>query len=337
LKSTIKDVAQKAGVSVTSVSQVLNDRNIRISEEKRKCIYDAVKELDYNPNIFASNLKYKRNRTIGLIVPDITNLYFMEIAKGIINESQRLELDVLISDSNNTYSNDIKNLKKLKNNGVDGIIIALSGGTDLEVKQVIHKIIERDKIPVVLLDRDNVEYNCHTVMINHFYGGYLATKHLLDLGHKKIGCITGPNELQSSCDRFRGYQKAYEEVKIDVKPMWIAHGDYQIESGYEHCKLLIEQGVTAIFACNDMMAYGVYKYLREKNIKVPDQMSIVGFDDVFYSTILDVPLTTISQPILNLGEKAVRILVDNFNSKFNEKTSIVFEPYLTLRSSTTLI
>lgn len=337
MKITIKDVAKKAGVSVTSVSQVLNNKDIRISEEKRKQILDAVTELNYTPNPFASKLKSKKSNTIGLIVPDITNLYFMEIAKGIVSKSKEFKLDVIISDSDNKSSNDIGNLEKLRKNGVDGIIIAVSQGQNKKLNKLIHKIIEKDKIPIVLLDRDNIEYNCHAVMVNNFLGGYIATKHLIELGHRKIGCITGPLELQTSYDRYRGYKSALEESNITLDQSYVTHGDFKIESGYESTKKLLEKDITAIFACNDMMAYGVYKRLKEVNIKVPDNISVIGFDNVFFSEIVDVPLTTIGQPILNLGEKAVQILVDNFNSNYNEKISSVFEPYLVTRSSTTRV
>lgn len=337
MKITIKDVAKKAGVSVTSVSQVLNNKDIRISEEKRKQILDAVTELNYTPNPFASKLKSKKSNTIGLVVPDITNLYFMEIAKGIVSKSKEFKLDVIISDSDNKSSNDIGNLEKLRKNGVDGIIIAVSQGQNKKLNKLIHKIIEKDKIPIVLLDRDNIEYNCHAVMVNNFLGGYIATKHLIELGHRKIGCITGPLELQTSYDRYRGYKSALEESNIILDQSYVTHGDFKIESGYENTKKLLERDITAIFACNDMMAYGVYKRLKEVNIKVPDNISVIGFDNVFFSEIVDVPLTTIGQPILNLGEKAVQILVDNFNSNYNEKISSVFEPYLVTRSSTTRV
>lgn len=332
MKVTIKDVAKHAGVSVTSVSQVLNGREIRISQEKRERIYAAAKELNYISNPLAREVKYKENRMIGLIVPDITNLYFSEIAKVIIKESKKFGMDVLIADSDNNAENDISSLEGFRKKRVEGIIIALSENGIAETRHVIQRIMVRDRIPVVLLDRNNRDYNCHAVMVNHFMGGYLATQYLISLGHTKIGCITGPMDIETSCERFEGYQRACEEVGIPIRSEQIAYGDYQIESGYSNCRQLVEQKVTAIFACNDMMAYGVYNYLKEQNIQVPEEISIVGFDDVLFSRLVGVPLTTVHQPIEEIGIRAVHMLLEGARAR--EKKSSVFEPSLVLRATT---
>lgn len=334
MKVTLKDVALKADVSITSVSQVLNGRDIRITEEKRKLIKDVAKELKYSANPYHDEDIEISDKTIGLIIPDISNLYFSEMSKGIIQEAKRSKIDVIIADSDNDFKNDLASIENLRRKGVKGIIIAFSDDKVSSLNHIINKVKVRDGIPIVLLDRSNTEFDCHSVMVNHYFGGYLATQHLAALGHKRIGCITGPLEVETARQRFLGYKRACEEAGLKIDDKIIAYGDYQIESGYENCKQLIQNNATAIFACNDMMAYGAFNYLREVDIKVPDQVSLVGFDDVFFSRIMEVPLTTISQPIAAIGKRAVHMLMDTLDFGENEKKSSVFDVQLVIRKTT---
>lgn len=329
---TIRDVAKQAGVSATSVSQVLNGREIRISREKRERIYQAARELNYSLDAPSEKNRASRNRMVGLIVPDIRNPYFSEMAKVIIRELKKYGRDVLIADSDNESENDIGNLESFRKKRVEGIILAPSEGESSGIKQGIQRIMERDRIPVVLLDRNNAEYNCHTVMVNHFMGGYLATRYLISLGHRKIGCITGPMNLETAYDRFCGYRSACEEAGIAVNKKLVVHGNYQMESGYKNCASLLEQDVTAIFACNDLMAYGVYNYLNEQKIKIPEEISLIGFDDISFSRLIGMPLTTVHQPVEDIGMRAIQMLLEG--TRMREKKSSVFEPYLILRSTT---
>ena len=331
MKVTIREIAKQAGVSPTSVSQVLNGKEIRITEEKKNKIYQVARELHYVSDGQAEE-KQKKNRLIGLVVPDIVNPYFSQMAKVIITELEKTGRTVLITDSDNRMEQDISNLKELRKKRVEGIIFAPSGESAGEIEKLIYKIMEKDRIPLVLLDRDNAEYNCHSVMVDHFRGGYLATEHLISQGHRKIGCITGPMYLETAVQRFQGYKNACRDAGILEDEQVIACGDYQIRSGYENCPRLLESGVTAIFACNDMMAYGAYNYLKEQKIGVPEEISLIGFDDIFFSEIMGVELTTIRQPIEDIGTRAVQMLLEDRNER--EKKRSVFQPYLVCRSTT---
>lgn len=334
MKVTIKDVSQKAGVSITSVSQVLNGKDIRISEEKRQLILKVAEELNYSPNPFASKLKTNRSGMIGVIIPDISNPYFVEVAKGIIGKAREHNIDVLISDSNNKVENDIVNFEKLKNTGADGIILSSSGANNAELSELIHYASYNEKYPVVLLDRDNIDYNCNTVLIDNFNGGYLAGKHLIELGHEKIACILGPKDLNSTKNRLKGFEKALEDFGLTQDESLLAFGDYSLQSGYEASKYLDGKDFTAIFAFNDVMAFGTMKYYKERKVRIPEDLSIIGFDNISFAEYLDHSLTTVGQPIQKLGEKALELLMNAMESDDDAKTGIVLEPKLIQRSST---
>lgn len=335
MKVTIKDVSQKAGVSITSVSQVLNGKDIRISEEKRQLILKTAEELNYSPNPFASKLKTNRSGMIGVIIPDISNPYFVEVAKGIIRKAREHNVDVLISDSNNKVENDIVNFEKLKSTGADGIILSSSGANNAELSEVIHYASYNEKYPVVLMDRDNIDYNCNSVLIDNFNGGYLAGKHLIELGHEKIACILGPQDLNSTKNRLKGFMKAMEDFGLEQDPELLASGDYSLQSGYEASKYLYGKDFTAIFAFNDVMAFGTMKFYKEKNVQIPEELSIIGFDNIAFAEYLEHSLTTVGQPIQKLGEKAFELLLNAMESDEDEKVGIVLEPQLVIRTSTT--
>lgn len=329
MKIRLKDVANKAGVSVTTVSLVLNDKPINISEQTRKLILRSARELGYP--------KHQKVKNIGLLVPDLSNMYFSELTKGISIAAQEEGYNLIIFDSNNMWERDVNNLLTLQQTDVEGIIISFSAGSDMsnKARQILKQMLEDDKIPVVLIDRNDPAYNCHSVCINHFQGAYLATKHLIELGHKRIGCISGGAHLSVSQERLRGYITAFEEYGLKYDDSWIVHGEFSLNSGYALTKNLLDQNVTAIFAQNDMIAFGVYNYLREIGKKIPHDISLVGFDDVPFASMLDTPLTTISQVTQDLGKRAIEILLTRRNISDNsDRVHIILQPELVVRKST---
>ena len=325
----LKDVAKKAGVSITTASMVLNNKNVSVSENTRKQILQAARELGY--------IRRERVNSIALMVPDLANLYYTELTRSISLCAQELGYNLIIFDSNNNPNREYNNLQALRQSHMEGIIMGISStGDDLShLAPVVRAIQHESQTPVVLLDRSCAPFNCHTICINNFKGGYLASEHLLDLGHEKIGCITGPIAFSECQDRTNGFRQALLERNKPFSDRWVVNGEFTMDSGYSKARLLVEQGVTAIFAQNDMIAFGVYQYLISHGYKIPRDISVVGFDNISFISIMDVPLTTVAQPIHEMGKRAFDILLNTpFNSDSADRVMLSLQPELGVRSST---
>ena len=306
--TTVKDVARECGVSVTAVSLVLNDRASNISQKTKEKILEKAKELDYHPDATARSLATKKTNTIGVIIPDISNAFFAETVRNIQIELNEYGYDMFLCNSEEKFSNDIKYIKLFNSRNVDGLIITMSAetmgnGNQLEIKNLLDKC----QIPYVLFDRfyDGDESR---VYVDNLKSGYDVAKYLIECGHREIGVITGPLHLNSSRDRLEGVKKALAENLIVLEEDNIINGKYDIESGKEGAKQLLDR-VTAIFAFNDLQAYGVIETARKMNVSIPNDVSLVGFDDIFYSTVLDTRLTTVRQPILEMSKKLCSTLM----------------------------
>ena len=325
----LKDVANKAGVSITTASMVLNNKMVSVSENTRKQILQAARELGY--------MRRERVNSIALMVPDLTNLYYTELTRSISLCAQKRGYNLLIFDSNNNPKREYDNLQALRQSNIEGVIMGISStGDDLSrLIPVVRAIQDGSQTPIVLLDRSCAPFNCHTICINNFKGGYLASSHLLDLGHEKIGCITGPIAFSECQDRTNGFRQAFQERNKTFSESWLVNGGFTTDSGYNNVRPLIDQGVTAIFAQNDMIAFGVYQYLISHGYKIPRDISVVGFDNISFISIMDVPLTTVAQPIHEMGKRAFDILLNTpFNSDSADRVMLSLQPELVVRSST---
>ena len=331
---TIKDIATKTGLSIATVSLVLINKACRISAETRQRVLDVAAELNYRPNRLAVSLITKKTKTIGLVVPDISNMFFAELCKGAEQEAQRRGYNIILCCTNDNPDKDLEYANVLLDRNVDALVLAMAGNAAGNKAADCIKQSKDVGKPVVLLDRTFPEVETISVRIDHELGAYLATKHLLELGHVKIGCITGPAGLGTSQERFFGYLKALQEYGIPLDSGIVRAGDYHISSGYDLAKDLIDAGVSAIFACNDMMAYGVYKRAQEMQVPIPSRLSVVGFDNNFFSEIIDVPLTTIHQPVIELGTSAVETAIRLIKNPQAQTGDLVFKPELIVRSST---
>lgn len=332
---TIKDIATKTNLSITTVSLVLNNKASNIPQRTKDLVLEAAKELNYRPNQAAVALVTKRTKTLGLIVPDIRNNFFSTLAKGIEDECRNNDWTVILCNSNDMHDRDLEYIKILASKGVDGILYCMSSDTNEEKFKEKYDLLEKLKIKFIALDRSFDLPNIITANLNHLKGGYLATKHLLDLGHNRIACVTGPKYLKDSDDRLRGYKMALTEYEIPYDASIIVEGDYQMEGGLSAVDKLIEKDFTAVFAFNDMMAYGVFKGLKSYGLHVPKDISVVGYDDIYLSEILEVPLTTVHQPIELMGKTATNYLINLIESEEEYCEIPTFSPSLVIRNSTT--
>lgn len=334
MRTTIKDIARETGFSVSTVSLALGEKKHRLAEETVRKIKNAARELHYSPNQMAVGLITQKTWTMGLIVPDICNPFFAGIAKGAEEKCEEHHYNLILCNTNDNPEKDLKYMNVLLARGVDGVIFAMSADVRGDKAAECFRQVEQAQTPVILVDRALDEFPARGILINHELGGYLATRHLLDLGHRKIGCITGPMSLQSAKQRFFGYIRALQEFSVNFDPALVCEGDYHTASGYTLSQKLVERGVTAIFACNDMMAYGVFRRLNEVGISIPQSMSVVGFDDDDVSEIIQFPLTTVHQPVYEIGKTAAERLIRRIDAPDSVQEDIVFDPKLIIRKST---
>lgn len=336
-RATIKDVAKLSGYSITTVSMVVNNKNVSIPESTRKKIWSAVAALKYRPNQLAVGMITKKTKVLGLIIPDNNNLFFADLSKAIEMEAHKKGYSLLYGNTSNDPKRDQEYLKVFSDRRVDGIIFAKSSADcDHSEDQRTVEMVRECDIPLVTVDRQLPASGASSVMLNHFLGGYLATRHLIDLCHTRIGCYTGPLDLVNSNERLSGYRLALEEVNLPYDENLIYEGTYQMGTEEDAMYYFLNQRVSAVFAFNDLMAFGLYQVMKKSGLSIPKDLSIVGFDDVFVSEIIHPALTTIRQPIKRMAGCVVDILLQQIEDPKTvaEQQNYVFEPKLVLRDST---
>jgi len=326
---TIKDIAKKAGVSITTVSRVLNQKEEGMSPQTREKVLKVMKEVDFQPNQFARGLVTKRSKTFGLIVPNISNPYFPELCRGVEDEANEGEYSLIICNSDDQTDKEKRYLRLLEEQQVDGIIFSAKDHLDESDEEQL----ARAKIPFVLIDRGKEEKKHVGVFLDNEKGGYLAGKHLIELGHRSIACITGPKSITLANERLQGFKRAVNEAGVELLPSQIIEANFQMEMAYHKSKeILNKREVTAIFASNDMMACGVYQMAHELGLRIPIDLSIIGFDDIPLISALIPKLTTIQQDTYEMGREAVRVLFRKLENM--ETKSVIFSPKLVVRDST---
>ncbi len=308
---TMRDVAELAGVSVTTVSHVVN-KTRPVSDELCRRVISAMSELGYQPNALARSLRRKKTHTLGMIIPDSANPFFAEVARGIEDTSFEQGYSVILCNSDGHLAEELLYINVLVEKQVDGILFVAAGASTEHIYA-----LQSRQMPVVVVDRDVPDVAVDSVLVDNARGGWLATQHLIDLGHRRIGCITGASDLTPSADRITGYRQALIENSIPVAETLIVKGDFQYESGYQAAQrlLALDDPPTAIFACNDLMAVGAISLTVELGRQVPADLSIVGFDDVRLASFTNPPLTTIAQPKYEMGVLGATMLLERLRNR----------------------
>ena len=309
---TIKDIAKKAGVSPTTVSRVLNNKP-DVSDETKKRIQQVIDELNYNPNGIARGLVLDKTHTLGLVIPDISNPFFPEVAKGIEDKAKEAGYSVIFCNTDNHTQGEKEAIELMKSKQVDGMIVSLA--INDQNKEELDELAAQD-FPVVQIDRKIPESGFPAVVIDNQAAAYKATKYLIDLGHQKIAHISGDLEVKPAQDRLAGFKSALQEAGLSCKEELIREGDYSSQSGYREMKELLDlsEQPTAVFIANDLMALGAYEAVFEAGLKLPEDISIVGYDDIEVASVIRPALTTISQPEYQLGVEAAKLLINNLES-----------------------
>lgn len=326
---TISEVAKQAGVSRATVSRVLNN-NPHVDAALRKRVLDTIEALGYQPNRSARRLRAQSSSVIGLVISDIQNPYFISVIRGVEDASYAAEMSIILCNSDEDYAKQRIHLRVLEGERVAGLIIVPARS---DVGEDLARL-QRAGIPVILLDRIVESIQVDTVRVDNARGAYDAVAHLAGLGYRRIAMIGGPATLTTGSERFRGYRDALQAAGLAVDQSLIKVGDFRAESGYRLAQdLLAANPPDAIFVANNLMTLGVMQYLREAGVRVPDEMPLVGFDDMPWSAELYSPLTAVSQPTYELGQEAVALLVRriaNANAPFR---SVVLQTRLIVRES----
>ncbi|MGL1076770.1 substrate-binding domain-containing protein [Vibrio parahaemolyticus] len=333
--ATMKDIAKLAGVSTSTVSHVINKTRF-VSEEISERVNNAAKELNYYaPSALARSLKVNRTKTIGMLVTTSTNPFFGEVVKGVERSCYHKGYSLILCNTEGDNERMRQSINTLLQKRVDGLILMCSS---LEGERI--DVFERyPDIPVVVMDWGPMLFTSDKIQDNSLRGGYLAAKYLIDCGHTEIGCITGPLIKHQAQMRYEGYKRAMNEACLEFNANWIIESDFECEGGYQAFKKMAERGTlpSSIFVSNDMMAMGVINAANELSIKVPDDLSIIGYDDIHIAKFMSPSLTTIHQPKYRLGQAAVETLVRRLDDKSNEAQVVQLEPTLVVRNSVKLL
>lgn len=299
--ASIREVAKRAGVSPATVSRVING-TARVDEEKRERVEKAIEETGFRPNELARALYRKSSKIIGVIVPDIENPFFSELAKAIEKEAYEQEYRILLCNSDDQKEKELANLQMLAQLQADGVILMTNTGEKSQSYEAV-------SMPIVFVDRRLDEMGQTSVIeADHYAGGKLAAEHLIACGCRKITCIRGPQELSSGKKRYEGYREVCRQYSMKER---FVDSTYKYEDGAKAAEEVLRRypDTDGIIACNDMTAVSVYKVLQKRGYRVPDDIQIIGFDGVKFGRFLTPELTTVAQPIKEMGKCAVQMIL----------------------------
>jgi LacI family transcriptional regulator len=327
--ATLNDVARLAGVSTMTVSRVINGSGYT-SPNSRVRVNQAIAELGYMPNVLARQLRSSRTKTLALVLTDIANPFFTTIARGVEDAARAQGYAVMFCNTDESVNEELEYVRVLIQRRVDGVLLvpATDSSGSLE-------LLRQHDLPVVVLDRRLRSGEVDEVRADSEGGAYLAAHHLLELGHKRIAVLTGPESVSTSADRVTGYRRALLEAGVDPEPQQILFGEYTEASGYEMTGRILAaaERPTAIFAGNNFIAFGAIQRLRESGMEIPDDMSIVVFDDLPQGWIIPF-LTVISQPAYEIGKQAAELMLERLASEESiEPRTIVLPSTLIVRRS----
>lgn len=329
---TIKDVAREAGVSIATVSRVLNNKEW-VKDETRDKILAVVEKMNYVTNFSAKNLRNNKSNSIGVIVPEVSVPFYAQIIKGIENKANEMNLRLIVCDADNNLDKELDFARFLYDSSIDGLILIIPLMSNEEIVKMKH-----DKRPVVVFGRNMEEYNIPSITVDNTLGVYHAVKHLHSHGFTKIAFIGGnETEKLDRWERIQGYKQALKECDLEFRPDYLENGLYQEEAASSAFIRLMKLSdpPNAIFCGNDEMALGVLKAARKLGIKIPEQVGLIGFDNIPVCQYTSPTLTTINQPTYTIGNLCCKKLIYSLNNRDEDThyTNLVIRPDLVIRES----
>lgn len=328
---TIKDISREARVSIATVSKVLNGDYSKVSEETKKRVLAVAEKLQYRPNLLARSLVRRQSSLLGLVVPDISNPYYADMCRGIADEAQKHKLSTLIVNTDRQALSEQRGVRTMIEYNVAGVaLIGMFNQFQRHLEQ-----LKRYNVPYVILEHyePGLEY---TVYVDDYSGSHEAVSYLLHKNHRVIGYISGFEEKDREKDmRLKGYLQALADAGLPQDVSLVEHGRFNIDTGKERAAALLKRHpqMTAIACGNDLIALGAFQALREMGYKIPEAVSLIGFDDVYLSTAMEPRLTTVRQPAYELGVAAGKMLARQIAKEPLEDTSICFKPTLIKRDT----
>lgn len=300
---TIFDVAREAGVSYSTVSRVINNKGV--SADKSERVLRAMAELGYVANAQARSLAGGKSNIIGLLVHSLTVEYFGEIARGVDEALAASHFDLMLYTTHRRKGRESAYVTRLTRNLVDGLVLVLPRNAEAYLETLRHR-----RFPHVLIDHQGLSFDVPSIGATNWQGGYDGTRYLIELGHRRVGFITGDMALGCAQDRLSGYQQALRDAGLPADPALVREGDFLQPQAFRCTNDLLDlaQPPTAIFASNDVSAFGVMEAVRNRGLRIPDDVSVVGFDDIPQGTQVHPSLTTVRQPLAEMGRAAVELL-----------------------------
>jgi LacI family transcriptional regulator len=330
--ATIVEVAERAGVSIATVSNVIRGTR-RVSPKLTERVQAAIHELNYSPNEIARSLKVRQTRMLAMVLPDITNPFFPEIIRGAEDTAFERGYFLMTANTDEQIGRERRIVAALRSYRVDGVLLASASGTDTShLKSIIDA-----GVALVCLDRTVPGVKTDAVLLDNVRGARECVRHMIQKGHRRIAIITGPLDVQTGRERLRGYEEALREADIPAEKSRILEGDFRHDSGYRLGRQIMEQTVrpTAIFVCNGVMTLGVLKAFEELNIRCPKDIALATFDDLAVDSPFHPHLTTVVQPSYEMGARAAGILIDRIEGHISrEPTTVRVAPTLIIREST---
>lgn len=327
--ATIYDVSVLAGVSLATVSRVMN-KNAKVSEKTLKKVQDAMDQLGYRPNAIAQSLASNRSNSVGILVSELHGPFYGSMLSGIEAELRGSQKHAIIAAGHSEEETEKEGIEFLISRRCDALILHVEAVSDEYLVDLVN-----NEVPIVLINRfiPAIADNC--ISLDNELGGYLAAKAVLDQGHKQVAYISGPNWKMDASDRLKGHKKALEEFNVSYNPKLTYEGDYQEVGGSDGLRQLLKdkQSFTALVCANDEMASGAMTYAREHQISIPQDLSIIGFDNIILAQYIYPKLTTIDYPIKLMGQMAARWILKNTFKQTDLEVKNVFEPKLITRDS----
>jgi LacI family transcriptional regulator len=323
MAASIKDVAKEAGVSIATVSRVLNDIDV-VNEDTKQKVKDAIKKLAYRPNIVARSLKTQKSSTIGIIIPDISNQFYPEIVRGCEDVANIYNYNIMLCNADLDVEKEMEALKILKEKMIDGVIY-MSNSIGHNIIDLIHEL----EMPTVLVETTDAEGIFPSVTIDNVMAAADAVKYLLSNGNKKIAYVgTSIEKGNALSKRYEGYKNGLEEMEISLNKDIIYFGGVKAKDGYEGINTILDKSaeVDAVFCASDEIAMGVINALRDRRIRVPEDVDVMGFDDIYSASIFYPKLTTVAQPMYDMGSVSMRMLIKAINNLPVEEKHFVL-PY----------
>ncbi len=327
--ASISDVARESGVSIFTVSAVINNKS-HVRKNLRQRVEDAIRKLNYRPNLIARSLIKQKTQTIGMIVPDIANPFFPMVVRGVEDAAQRHGYNLLLCNSDDMLEKEEKALELLLSKRVDGILLTKAAG---ELRPPLRQMIKEVNIPFVLVMRTYPQLTKDAVVSDDYQGAYEAVRHLARAGRRRISLISGPLKISNAKERWRGFRDALEVENLTYDPDLVVEGDYRIESGVRAGHSILSRRPDGIYVANHLMTVGLLKAADEIGLKCPDDFGLVSFDDYPWLGVFRPRLTTVELPKHSLGSEAAELLIRRISGDTSAPVLRKLQPELRIRES----